>query len=39
MLVITGGGELAFCAGADLKAIESFAPRLELEAARWGSRA
>jgi enoyl-CoA hydratase len=30
-LVITGGGELAFCAGADLKAIESFAPRLELE--------
>ena len=31
VLVITGGGELAFCAGADLKAIESFAPRLELE--------
>ena len=30
VLVITGGGELAFCAGADLKAIESFAPRLEL---------
>src|SRR5918992_2252399 len=32
VLVITGGGELAFCAGADLKAIESFAPRLALEA-------
>src|SRR5919112_5005769 len=31
VLVITGGGELAFCAGADLKAIESFAPRLDLE--------
>ena len=31
VLVITGGGELAFCAGADLKAIESFAPRLGLE--------
>ena len=28
---ITGAGELAFCAGADLKAIESFGPRLELE--------
>ena len=27
-LVLTGAGELAFCAGADLKAIESFAPRL-----------
>src|SRR4051812_28216945 len=31
VLVMTGAGELAFCAGADLKAIESFAPRLELE--------
>ena len=31
VLVITGARELAFCAGADLKAIESFAPRLELE--------
>ena len=31
MLVLTGAGELAFCAGADLKAIESFGPRLELE--------
>ncbi len=30
VLVLTGGGELAFCAGADLKAIESFAPRLDL---------
>ncbi len=28
VLVLTGAGELAFCAGADLKAIESFAPRL-----------
>ena len=27
-LVLTGAGEVAFCAGADLKAIESFAPRL-----------
>jgi enoyl-CoA hydratase len=27
-LVVTGAGELAFCAGADLKAIESFAGRL-----------
>ena len=31
MLVITGAGELAFCAGADLKSIESFGPRLDLE--------
>jgi enoyl-CoA hydratase len=31
VLVLTGAGELAFCAGADLKAIESFGPRLELE--------
>lgn len=30
MLVLTGAGERAFCAGADLKAIESFGPRLEL---------
>lgn len=29
VLVLTGAGDLAFCAGADLKAIESFAPRLE----------
>lgn len=31
VLVLTGAGELAFCAGADLKAIDSFGPRLELE--------
>ncbi len=30
VLVLTGAGELAFCAGADLKAIESFAPRIDL---------
>jgi enoyl-CoA hydratase len=29
VLVLTGAGGVAFCAGADLKAIESFAPRLE----------
>src|SRR5215217_9056402 len=29
-LVLTGAGGVAFCAGADLKAIETFAPRLEL---------
>lgn len=28
VLVLTGAGDLAFCAGADLKAIESFAGRL-----------
>jgi enoyl-CoA hydratase len=28
VLVVTGAGDLAFCAGADLKAIESFAHRL-----------
>src|SRR5437588_3239150 len=27
-LVLTGGGDIAFCAGADLKAIETFGPRL-----------
>jgi enoyl-CoA hydratase len=31
VLVLTGAGELAFCASADLKAIESFAARLELD--------
>ena len=31
VLIITGAGELAFCAGADLKAIETLGPRLELE--------
>src|SRR4051794_32184057 len=28
VMILTGGGELAFCAGADLKAIASFEPRL-----------
>ncbi|HKG17519.1 MAG TPA: enoyl-CoA hydratase-related protein, partial [Solirubrobacteraceae bacterium] len=28
VLVVTGGGELSFCAGADLKALETFGPRL-----------
>jgi enoyl-CoA hydratase len=28
VLVVTGGGDAAFCAGADLKAIDSFAPRM-----------
>ena len=30
VLILTGAGDVAFCAGADLKAIESFAPRLSL---------
>jgi enoyl-CoA hydratase len=30
VLILTGAGELAFCAGADLKAIETFATRLGL---------
>ena len=29
VLILTGAGDVAFCAGADLKAIDSFAPRLE----------
>jgi enoyl-CoA hydratase len=29
VLVVTGAGGVAFCAGADLKAIETFAPRLD----------
>src|SRR5919202_4871797 len=29
VLILTGAGDQAFCAGADLKAIASFAPRLE----------
>jgi enoyl-CoA hydratase len=29
VMVLTGAGGVAFCAGADLKAIESFAPRLQ----------
>jgi enoyl-CoA hydratase len=31
VLVLTGAEELAFCAGADLKAIETLGPRLELD--------
>src|ERR671929_2132253 len=31
VLVLTGAGGVSFCAGADLKAIETFAPRLDLE--------
>src|SRR5919198_1351883 len=30
VLVLTGAGGVAFCAGADLKAIDSFGPRLAL---------
>jgi enoyl-CoA hydratase len=30
VLILTGAGGLSFCAGADLKAIETFAPRLGL---------
>jgi enoyl-CoA hydratase len=30
VLILNGAGEVAFCAGADLKAIETYAPRLEL---------
>jgi len=30
VMVLTGAGGVSFCAGADLKAIETFAPRLEL---------
>jgi enoyl-CoA hydratase len=29
VLVLTGAGDVAFCAGADLKAIETFGPRLQ----------
>ena len=29
VMILTGAGGVAFCAGADLKAIETFAPRLE----------
>ena len=31
VMILTGAGDVAFCAGADLKAIESFGPRLERE--------
>ena len=30
VLVVTGGGEEAFCAGADLKALDTLGPRLDL---------
>lgn len=30
VMVLTGAGDVAFCAGADLKAIESFGPRIDL---------
>jgi enoyl-CoA hydratase len=30
VLILTGAGDVSFCAGADLKAIETFAPRLGL---------
>jgi enoyl-CoA hydratase len=30
VLVLTGAGDVAFCAGADLKAIETFGPRMDL---------
>ncbi len=36
VLVVTGAGDVAFCAGADLKAIESFTPRLMKEAGPFG---
>ena len=31
VMILTGAGDVAFCAGADLKAIESFGPRMELD--------
>ena len=31
VMILTGAGGVAFCAGADLKAIESFGPRMDLE--------
>ena len=31
VLVLTGAGDVSFCAGADLKAIETFVPRLALD--------
>jgi len=36
VLIITGAGGVAFCAGADLKAIESFGPRLMSESGPFG---
>src|SRR4051812_8337924 len=37
VLVITGAGGVAFCAGADLKAFESFAPRMDAPRGPLGS--
>ena len=31
VMILTGAGDVAFCAGADLKNIESFGPRMDLE--------
>jgi enoyl-CoA hydratase/carnithine racemase len=39
VLVLTGAGEVAFCAGADLKAIETFGQRLDDPAGPWASPA
>ena len=36
VLIVTGAGGVAFCAGADLKAIDSFAPRLTSESGPFG---
>jgi enoyl-CoA hydratase len=36
VLVVTGAGGVSFCAGADLKAIESFGPRLTSEEGPFG---
>jgi enoyl-CoA hydratase len=36
VMVLTGAGGIAFCAGADLKAIETYAPRLGLAAGPMG---
>ncbi len=36
MLVVTGAGGVSFCAGADLKAIDSFGPRLMSEEGPFG---
>ena len=31
VMILTGAGDVAFCAGADLKAIETFGPRMHLD--------
>jgi enoyl-CoA hydratase len=36
VMVLTGAGGIAFCAGADLKAIDTYAPRLDLAAGPMG---